>query len=292
MKFYPLFFLLVCLLAINPFPLLAQYDTITVKYPNGRVESVVTYYKNYKEGPAKFFSDQGILLEERSYKDGLVNGLVKTYYPNGNLREVFNVSEGRREGPATLYDTTGQIISERFFSQGRISEPGAPAEEFEDEEIILPPGVEENPIAEIQEDTTAIAVVVTADIPSETIETPVRKEPEIIDENYFYAKTDIAAIPKEGWDSLFAKIITPQRARDKGIGGIVEVKTKIDKYGDVIETKVTKGIGHGCDDAAEIAITYTKFLPAYKNGAKVNSELIIPVTFKAEKKAGFFDFLK
>lgn len=260
----------------------AQYDTLTVRYPNGTVESVITYYKNYKEGPARYFSDTGILLEERMYKEGQVNGLVKTYYPDGKLREVFNVSEGRREGPATLYDTSGQIIREQFFVQGKVSEQYASINEEFEEDIVLPPGVEEEFLLGGVRDSMPIAAV--------TKEIIIPEVPFVPDETVFYSDPDEPAVPKLGWDSLFARIVKPERAKKENIGGTVEIKAWIDANGDVRETSILKGIGYGCEDAAEIAIAYTKFKPAVKRGFAVNSELLIRVVFEGKPKTKLFEF--
>lgn len=282
MKFFGFSILSLFLWILLPVLSFAQYDTLTVRYPNGKIESIITYYKNYKEGPAKYFSDSGVLIEERMYKEGQVNGLVKTYYPDGKLKEVFNVIEGRREGPATVFDTSGQIISEKFYSQGKLSEQYAAVETEFDEDIVLPPGIEEEMLLGGTSDTLSIA--------SLGREIGIKEAPFVPDESVFYTDPDVPASPKEGWDSLFARIVKPERARKENIGGTVELKVWVDVNGDVRETKIIKGIGYGCEDAAEIAIAYTKFIPAVKKGFTVNSELLIKVVFEGKPKSKLFNF--
>jgi TonB family protein len=61
------------------------------------------------------------------------------------------------------------------------------------------------------------------------------------------------------------------------------VKAIVDESGNVVESKVLKGIGHGCDEAAVAAVKSVKFNPAVKDGKKVKAEVTIPLSFKLNK---------
>ncbi len=45
-------------------------------------------------------------------------------------------------------------------------------------------------------------------------------------------------------------------------------------------TKILKGIGGGCDEAAAKAVEKTKFTPGRQRGKPVNVQVSIPVIFK------------
>ena len=68
-------------------------------------------------------------------------------------------------------------------------------------------------------------------------------------------------------------------AKKKKIEGSVTLLIVIDTKGDVIDAKVVKGLGHGLDENAIIAVKEWKYKPAEKDGE--------PVTVKMEVSVGF-----
>jgi periplasmic protein TonB len=82
--------------------------------------------------------------------------------------------------------------------------------------------------------------------------------------------------------SIQNKIVYPELAKRAGIEGKVYVLVFIDERGDVNETKVIKGIGGGCDEAAVNAIKQIKFVPGKKNGQSVKVQVTIPIVFKLQ----------
>ncbi len=108
---------------------------------------------------------------------------------------------------------------------------------------------------------------------------------EIFGDNFekeFSVKPDEWATPAEGVYSIFNKISYPEQAKKEGVEGKVFVKAFINEKGDVVKTKILKGIGYGCDEEAAKAITETKFIPAKLNGKPVKTTVIIPVFFKLQ----------
>jgi len=77
----------------------------------------------------------------------------------------------------------------------------------------------------------------------------------------------------------------PHIAYKLKLNGTIVVKAIIDKWGNVANTKVISGVGHGVGTAAEVAILFTKFKPAEKNGQPVEAEINIslPVKTSSEK---------
>ncbi len=85
-----------------------------------------------------------------------------------------------------------------------------------------------------------------------------------------------------GMYSIQEKIVYPELAKRAGIQGKVFVLASIDENGDVKETKIIKGIGGGCDEAAMIAIMHVKFVPGKKEGKPVKVQVTIPIVFKLQ----------
>jgi len=85
-----------------------------------------------------------------------------------------------------------------------------------------------------------------------------------------------------GMYSIQEKIVYPELAKRTGIQGKVFVLASIDENGDVKETKIIKGIGGGCDEAAMNAIKHVKFVPGKKEGKPVKVQVTIPIVFKLQ----------
>lgn len=79
--------------------------------------------------------------------------------------------------------------------------------------------------------------------------------------------------------------VYPQLAKLSGIQGKVYVETLIDEEGNVVSTKVFKSDHEVFNAAAVEAIKAAKFSPGIsKEGKKVKSNVVIPITFKLEEK--------
>jgi TonB family protein len=89
---------------------------------------------------------------------------------------------------------------------------------------------------------------------------------------------DIPPVPIKTVEPVY-----PELATRMGIEGVVIVNALISEKGDVIETKVTKGIkglGGLMDKASENAVKQWKFQPAVKGGVNVKVWKLINITFK------------
>jgi len=83
-----------------------------------------------------------------------------------------------------------------------------------------------------------------------------------------------------GMNSVYKKLIYPELAKTKKIEGKVTVKVYVDENGNIDASKILKGLGYGCDEAAEKAIRASKFSPAKQNEKNVKAQVILPVQFK------------
>lgn len=249
----------------------SQDDSLKTYYPDGNIESVICLNDSIREGEAKFYFEDGTVKEERLYVNGRVEGLVKTYHSNGNLKELINIEDGKREGPTSVFDEEGNYLKDIYFDQG----------------IQV---VEKKNIYIIEEPKTVIAqnkseqTVVTAPVnkkKKQDYEMPPPPEEENMDDDPAVFKTvEVMPEPVGGYESIKRKLIYPDKAVEDGIQGIVELEIVVDEFGEVQKADVIKGIGHGCDESARIAVYYTKFKPGLQRGKPVKVQFIYPVEFK------------
>jgi protein TonB len=86
--------------------------------------------------------------------------------------------------------------------------------------------------------------------------------------------------PIGGIAEIQSKVIYPPEAKNKGIQGKVYVIAYINEKGIVDSTKIIKGIGYGCDEAAKNAIKQTKFIPGKQRGKPMKVQVAVPIIFK------------
>ncbi|MBI9073015.1 MAG: TonB family protein [Melioribacteraceae bacterium] len=85
-----------------------------------------------------------------------------------------------------------------------------------------------------------------------------------------------------GMMEIQKNIVYPKEAKEKGISGRVLIRAYIDEKGNVEKTKIVRGIGFGCDEAAAIAIRKTKFNPGINKGKPVKVACAIPIVFRLD----------
>jgi len=107
-----------------------------------------------------------------------------------------------------------------------------------------------------------------------------------VDTVYSLSDVDTEPILEGGMESLYKKwnslVKYPSQARRNKIEGRVFLSFIIDENGNMVETKVEKGIGYGCDEASVNALLKTglKWTPAIKAGKNVKVKLFLPFVFK------------
>ena len=65
----------------------------------------------------KKWNEKAVLIEEKSYKGGKLDGVQKTFYDNGNIEREWICKEGRRMGPEKTYWENGSIKSEYIWKK-------------------------------------------------------------------------------------------------------------------------------------------------------------------------------
>lgn len=73
----------------------------------------------------------------------------------------------------------------------------------------------------------------------------------------------------------------PKKAAKKNIEGTVYVNFVVNTAGKVIDVKVLKGIGYGCDEeAARVVKKMPNWVPGTQKGEKVSVRYNLPIKFK------------
>jgi TonB family protein len=255
-----------------------QDGSINTFYPSDTLKSRINYVNKVREGEAKFYYPNGKIKEELTYENGKVNGLVKVYSEDGKLKETFNVEEGKREGPASLFDSAGHYLKDISYANGKLV-PKHTVEETSNKPVIA--------ASDSKTRSNNISNKRISELKKKTIDLssppPIEEEQQSNDPAY-YLSAEVMPEPVGGMKAIMNKIVYPPEAKKNNIQGIVKIKAFIDRLGDVTHAEVIKGIGHGCDEAAKIAVFYAKFKPGLIKGKPVNVQTIIPIDFKIDNK--------
>jgi protein TonB len=78
--------------------------------------------------------------------------------------------------------------------------------------------------------------------------------------------------------------VTPQasdEAKASNIEGVVTVECTVSASGEVVDARVTSGLGHGLDENAVVAAKRWKFSPATKCGKPIEAKYVIRMRFVA-----------
>ncbi len=102
----------------------------TLYYLGGGVAQVAFYIDNKKEGLYQIFSQEGVLVYEAYYKNGLLHGLCRIFeVKSGKLKSEMNFANGAQEGEMRIYDTAGRLWHTLEYRGGK---KNGTAKEFDD----------------------------------------------------------------------------------------------------------------------------------------------------------------
>jgi TonB family protein len=79
---------------------------------------------------------------------------------------------------------------------------------------------------------------------------------------------------------IYEQLKYPQAAFDQGIEGQVYIEYDIDFKGNVVDTRVLQGIGHGCDEEACRVVRLLKFEVGKNRGVRVLFHKKVTIQFK------------
>ena len=99
------------------------------------------------------------------------------------------------------------------------------------------------------------------------------------DEQYLAFATTMPEL-EGGMPELIKKIKYPTIAKQTNIEGKVYALAFVDERGNVIQVKIIKSLGGGCDEEVVRVLNTAKFKPGQHEGKPVKVKTTISVTFK------------
>jgi TonB family protein len=75
------------------------------------------------------------------------------------------------------------------------------------------------------------------------------------------------------------QLVYPAQALENGIQGTVYLSYVVDDFGDVIEAKILKGIGYGCDEEALRIVRLLNYNKVNNRGFRLRSEIKTGIRF-------------
>ena len=232
----------------------AQTGTVKTYFANGNVQSEASYINDIIEGSVVNYYQNGNLQSEKNYSNGVMNGPAREYYQSGLLKEEYSVDQGTREGIDRSFYDNGGLKSVLKYSQGKVIE--RTTFDFDPHYAASAQDYLAGKKYSGETDSTAASS----------------------------CNAEICAEPVGGQEAIQNNLVYPDHALRYGLEGIVTLKAAINVEGEVTRTDIVKGLGLGCDEAAEDAVKKTKFHPGKNGNQPVNSVLTLNVNFKISPK--------
>lgn len=228
----------------------AQNGVVKTYYATGEVQSELSYANNIMEGTSVWYYQNGNVMTEKNYDNGILNGWVKEYYKSGLMKEEYEVKDGVRDGMDRAYFENGGLKHVYYYSNGLLTKQ---------ENFSFDPNY------------SAPAQNYLAGKRNQDVGTLQNSSP---------CDVEVCASPVGGIKAVEDNLVYPEDALKYGLEGTVTLKVAVDSEGKVTSAEVVKGIGLGCDEAAQAAVMKTKFHPGENGGKPVSSTLILNVDFK------------
>jgi TonB family protein len=247
--FMKLYLFVFCVVACQMF--FAQTGIIKSFYPDGMLRSEISYVNDILDGTALLYHPNGNLSQEKIFSKGIIHGWVREYYDSGLLKEEFYIDRGIKDGTHKIYFENGGLKSIEVFEAGKL----VSRNQFKYDPLYKPS------IEAFQEGNRQVEVLR-------------RKRSNLI------CEIDVCPLPIGGMKSIQDILVYPEHALLYGIEGTVLIIAIISETGDVKETKILKGLGLGCDEAADAAVKQTKFLPGQEKGKVVEASVTLNIEFK------------
>lgn len=245
MNFIRIFIFLISIIITS-----AQTGVFKSYHLNGKKSAEISYSDGIYDGTSYWFYENGNLKETKTFSNGKLNGWYRAYYESGLLKEEKYIKEGVTDGIHKLYFGNGALKSVLSYENGILVK----RIDFEYDPYY------QAPIEDYRAGNQQQIVQKKSD--------------------EFLCDVKICPAPLGGMESIYEKLIYPPDAIAYGLEGEVRLLATITKDGNVSETKVLRGIGLGCDEAAENAVKKTRFLPGQNESGPTTSNLTLTIKFK------------
>jgi len=108
---------------------------------------------------------------------------------------------------------------------------------------------------------------------------PKKEEEKVDDDEQIFVVVEQMPELIGGLESIQSKIRYPEMAKRANISGRVIVQFVVNENGEVVNPRVIRGIGGGCDEEALRVVKDAKFRPGNQRGRPVKVQYTIPVIF-------------
>jgi len=147
-----------------------------------------------------------------------------------------------------------------------------------------------NKYAQQEEDDKSVTVRKTRTYVKRDSLIYLEREPlRVYDTTYKQSPTYVAP-QYPGGDSAFKQyfdgtMVYPKKARKKGLQGVVKVKFRVSKEGEILTPKIYQSQGTALDNEALRIVKYMpKWIPAYNDGEPLLDDVTLPIEFVLPKK--------
>ena len=229
--------------------LFAQTGVFKSYHTNGKKSAAISYSDGIYDGTSYWYYPNGNLEEEKTFSNGKLNGWCRTYYESGLMKEEKYVKEGVTDGILKQYYANGALKSVMSYENGKL-------------------------VKNIEFDYDPYYKAPIEDYRAGNQQQVAQKK---TDEYLCDAK--ICPEPLGGIESIYEKLIYPADAIAYGLEGEVKLLATIDENGNVVSTKIIRGIGLGCDEAAADAVKKTRFLPGQNDSGPITSNVTLGIKF-------------
>jgi TonB family protein len=243
----------------------AQNGIVKSYYPDGSVQSEISYVNDILDGSAIWYYPNGQLKSEKNFSKGILEGWVKEYYESGSLKEEYFVKNGMKDGAHKIYNNDNTLKKISNYANGIQTQSQTFGDETE---------------SKVQRSSIKIAITDSA---------KVKPQPQKFERSgiKYQCNVEVCPEPVGGLKSIQDNLVYPEHALRYGLEGTVTLIAKISTEGEVVSTIITRGMGFGCSEAAQEAVKKTKFLPGENNGVSIESEITLSIEFKIFETKSF-----
>ncbi len=229
--------------------LFSQSGLLRSYYSRGKIRSEISKADDIYNGTSFWFYENGNLSKELTYDNGILEGWVRYYYKSGLLKEEYLVKGGVRDGVYRGYYKNGALRKVANYSLGELV-----SESILENDPNYVPAVDEYVGSYKQYE--------------------IRRRKEL-----YLCNIDLCPEPIGGMGAIYSRLDYPAHARLYGLEGEILLVATVDIEGNVTNVVIAKGLGLGCDEAAQEAVTKTRFKPGKDKDKKVVADVTLKIRF-------------
>jgi TonB family protein len=260
----------------------AKIDTLKTYYcPGDRLKSVTVVDENgYRNGPSVEYYDNGTLMLKGQYEQFAPVGKFTKWYRNGQMKiEQYIGKEDEPDQLLNYWDSTGTQLVKNGHGFCRCVLDVLNSTDIVEHGRILY-GVRDSTWTGYRKGGEKYFIETYAE--GKLIE---GVSYDSLGSGHFYTEIYQTAKPRNGMESFYGHIGRtiryPPVAKRKRIQGKVFVEFIVEKDGSLSNVKTIRGIGGGCDEAAEETVRSSpRWIAGRHRGQLVRQKMVLPISFK------------